>query len=321
MERLSYFDLHADTLTALLDSDGSLEKNTLHTSISGGRCFDSYAQVWAVFTKPGVGYSASWEHLRAALSHSSHYLTPQGGHTPYLSVENASMVGRDSMKGDAEYLRGCGVCLIAPVWGGENALGGAHNTSAGLTALGRDFVREAMRLGMVIDISHSSHAGASDILSAAAEAGMPAVASHSCAAALCSASRNLRDDEFTAIKRSGGIVGVSLYPPHLSGGGGASAETVADHIMHFLGLGGEATVCLGCDFDGIETTPDGIGGIRDLPVLADTLVGRGIPAASVEGIFFRNAERFFERWGLKPLSESNLRYAATTLPPSLGSLI
>ena len=58
MERLSYFDLHADTLTTLLRSDGTLERNALQASISGGRCFESYSQVWAIFTEPGAPESS-----------------------------------------------------------------------------------------------------------------------------------------------------------------------------------------------------------------------------------------------------------------------
>lgn len=341
MEKLSYFDLHADTLTTLLRSDGTLERNTLQASISGGSCFESYSQVWAIFTEPGVGYAASWEHLRAALSHSARYLTPQSGdpdvsrpadpstlpsggtrsYTPYLSVENATMVGRETMEGDTEYLARCGVRLVAPVWSGENALGGAHNTHAGLTKLGEAFIRELMRRGMVPDVSHCSHESTAQIITAAEQAHSPAVASHSCSAALCGAGRNLTDDEFSALVRIGGIVGVSLYPPHLDDSGHADAGRAADHIMHYLSLGGERAVCLGCDLDGIESTPDGISGIRDLPRLADILVSRGIAAQTVERVFYRNAQDFFDRCGLKPLGAHELRCAATTLPPSLGSLI
>ena len=185
MERLSYFDLHADTLTTLLRSDGTLERNALQASISGGRCFESYSQVWAIFTEPGVSYAASWERLRAALSHSARYLTPQSGtpdgdsrpadpstlpfggtrsYTPYLSIENATMVSRDTMEGDTEYLARCGVRLVAPVWRGENALGGAHNTAVGLTRLGKAFIREIMRRGMVPDVSHCSHESTAQII-------------------------------------------------------------------------------------------------------------------------------------------------------------
>ena len=230
MERLSYFDLHADTLTTLLRSDGTLERNALQASISGGRCFESYSQVWAIFTEPGVSYAASWERLRAALSHSARYLTPQSGtpdgdsYTPYLSIENATMVSRDTMEGDTEYLARCGVRLVAPVWRGENALGGAHNTAVGLTRLGEAFIREIMRRGMVPDVSHCSHESTAQIISAAEAAGSPAIASHSCSAALCGADRNLTDDEFSALVRIGGIVGVSLYPPHLDVSGHADAE-------------------------------------------------------------------------------------------------
>ena len=244
MERLSYFDLHADTLTTLLRSDGTLERNALQASISGGRCFESYSQVWAIFTEPGVSYAASWERLRAALSHSARYLTPQSGtpdgdsrpadpstlpfggtrsYTPYLSIENATMVSRDTMEGDTEYLARCGVRLVAPVWRGENAFGGAHNTAVGLTRLGEAFIREIMRRGMVPDVSHCSHESTAQIISAAEAAGSPAIASHSCSAALCGAGRNLTDDEFSALVRIGGIVGVSLYPPHLDVSGHADA--------------------------------------------------------------------------------------------------
>ena len=85
--------------------------------------------------------------------------------------------------------------------------------------------------------------------------------------------------------------------------------------------GGEHAVCLGCDLDGIESTPDGIDGIRDLPKLADSLVSLGASAETVERVFYRNAQEFFDRNGLEPLGDRELRYAATTLPPSLGSLI
>ena len=81
-----------------------------------------------------------------------------------------------------------------------------HN---GLTAFGREVVREMNRLGMMVDVSHVSDPTLADVL---ATSTAPVIASHSGARALTAAPRNLTDDQIRAIAAHGGLVMANFYP-------------------------------------------------------------------------------------------------------------
>jgi membrane dipeptidase len=79
----------------------------------------------------------------------------------------------------------------------------------GLTAFGRDVVREMNRLGMMVDISHVSDKTFWDVLETTRA---PIIASHSSARALAGAPRNLTDEQLRAVATSDGVVMVNFYP-------------------------------------------------------------------------------------------------------------
>ena len=79
----------------------------------------------------------------------------------------------------------------------------------GLTAFGRDVVREMNRLGMMVDVSHVSDKTFWDVLETTRA---PVIASHSSARALASAPRNLTDEQLRAVATSDGVVMVNFYP-------------------------------------------------------------------------------------------------------------
>src|SRR5579872_4651970 len=80
-----------------------------------------------------------------------------------------------------------------------------HN---GLTAFGKDVVREMNRLGMMVDISHVSD----DTFYQAVQAShAPVIASHSSARELTHHPRNMTDDMLQAVARNGGVVMVNFY--------------------------------------------------------------------------------------------------------------
>ena len=92
-------------------------------------------------------------------------------------------------------------------WAGAAA--GLNGTrSGGLTALGRDIVREMNRLGMLVDISHVSD---STFFDAVAVSSDPVIASHSSARALNTHRRNMSDEQLRAVARNGGVVNVNFY--------------------------------------------------------------------------------------------------------------
>lgn len=170
-------------------------------------------------------------------------------------------------------------------WNEQNVLIGSHKTGGGLTDLGREYVKEAQRLGMLVDVSHCSDEGFWDIMKVT-EA--PIVASHSNSRAVCDHSRNLTDDMFRAICQTGGVAGFNQCAPFV--GENPDLDTVCDHILHFLELDPEGKhISLGGDLDGCDVLPAGFEGIQSYPAMAQRLLERGVGEQIVENIYWNNA--------------------------------
>ena len=155
----------------------------------------------------------------------------------------------------------------------------------------------AFDLGIVIDVSHSSAKVVDEIAEMAADVKKPIIATHSNSNSVAVHPRNLTDNQFTKIKQSGGIVGISLAQSHLCGKTTslATIDDLINHIEYYLGLDGQHTVCLGCDFDGIEITPDKIDSIADLYKLADALSAKNFSDELINAIFYQNAHNFLKK--------------------------
>ncbi len=86
----------------------------------------------------------------------------------------------------------------------------AHN---GLTPFGRDVVRELNRLGVMVDISHTSDKTFYDVLAVTTA---PVIASHSSCRAISNSPRNMSDDMLRALARNGGVVMINFNAAFLS---------------------------------------------------------------------------------------------------------
>lgn len=86
------------------------------------------------------------------------------------------------------------------------------NEHGGLSALGRQAVAEANRLGMLIDVSQFTPAA---VLQTVKQSSAPVVASHSGIRALVDHPRNLTDEELAAIADAGGVVGIVAFSLYL----------------------------------------------------------------------------------------------------------
>ena len=209
-----------------------------------------------------------------------------------LSIEGGEVFEKDIASVAA--WRKKGVRMAALLWNNENRLGypAKSGIAKGLTDYGIAVVKEMQRLGMAVDTSHMNEAGFYDIFAKTNHAPM---ASHSCCRALCDHFRNLTDEQLRLLIREGGYVGVNFYPTFLSADGKADVKRVAEHIDHICQLGGEGIVGFGSDFDGIETTPEGLSHPGEIPNLLEELRRRGYSEEAIEGVAGKNLLAYYAR--------------------------
>ncbi|XP_064078099.1 dipeptidase 1-like isoform X1 [Macrobrachium nipponense] len=125
----------------------------------------------------------------------------------------------------------------------------------GLTDYGKRMIAEMNRVGLMVDLSHSSHQTALDALQISRA---PVIFSHSAVRALCDIERNVPDNVLTSLATNGGVVMISFYDDFLTCGGPATISNVVDHINHVRTMAGVDHVGLGAGYDGINSTPKGL---------------------------------------------------------------
>lgn len=309
------FDLHCDTASALLGEDhnsaGSLKKNEYHIDLDRTKTFPGYAQCFAVYTTPetvkwyGISPVTMFERQlttiqrevdankrRMAIAYTPGDIKvnlEKGKASAILTLEGTAGFGYDP--GLLEDLSLIGFRMSTLTWNEQNPLAGSHLTGGGLTRQGKEFVKKAQQVGMIMDVSHLSDEAFWDIVKITK---MPIVASHSNSRSVCNVSRNLTDDMFRAICRTGGVVGMNQYAEFV--GENPTLDTVCDHILHFLEMDPDCEhIALGGDLDGCYQLSDGFEGIQSYPDLAQKLLDRGLTEQMVQRIFWDNGMGVFER--------------------------
>lgn len=140
-------------------------------------------------------------------------------------------------------------------------LASSGHPGEGLSELGRELVAELNRLGVMVDLSHSSDETARQAL---ALSRAPVVWTHSVARALHEHPRNVPDELLRLVGNgsesvNGGVVQCVMFPAFVGPTPEAANVTrLADHIEHVAGIVGRKHVGIGSDFDGMYASVKGL---------------------------------------------------------------
>jgi len=267
------------------------------------------------FTDSMLGHFAQYgsECGIAACREDALRLKSEGKKAFFLCLENGYWIGNDLSQ--IQKLRDRGFTYITLSHWGDNQIchssDRSEDPSKGLTDFGKDVVREMNRVGMVIDLSHTSYGTWREVLSLSRK---PVVFSHSGAAAIYNHPRNVDDGTLLLLKKNGGVIQVPLVLSFLADKGkrdGVGIDEMLDHICHIVDLIGIDHVGIGLDFDG-GGGGKGLNGINDAVNLTMALIQRGFSDGDIEKIWGGNYFRVLEEVQ-KPLDEDFGRFVPMAL--------
>lgn len=297
-------DLHCDTAIRLLKGH-RLDQERGHLSLARLRAGGVGLQVFACWISPAYRGRRALQHARNLVEAVSAEVSRRPDELRLVSDKASwagcrqgrrigvmlGIEGGHGLGGDLRNLESfgrMGVRMLTITWNNSNSFACSawraqkSGRDTGLTALGRELVAEAERLGVVLDLSHASEKTFWDVMRHSQK---PAVVSHSCVGFLQPHFRNLNDEQLRALASAGWVLGINFYPGFLGEGeGGCGLGRVADHFAYVRELAGPGCLAMGSDFDGVSKLPIGLEGPHRFPELMLELRGRGFTPSELKGV-------------------------------------
>lgn len=156
----------------------------------------------------------------------------------------------------------------------------------GLTDLGRQVVRRAEELGVIIDVAHSSQATVDDVLKWARR---PVIYSHGGVQGVCNVNRNLTDAHIRKIADMGGLIALGAWDAAACGDTPAHLARAIRYIRDLVGVDYAA---IGSDFDGaVQTSFDA----SEYAALTQALMDEGFDEDDIGKVLGGNALAFYRK--------------------------
>jgi microsomal dipeptidase-like Zn-dependent dipeptidase len=198
-----------------------------------------------------------------------------------------SIEGLHALEGDIKNLQrfyDAGYRIMGPVHFFDNKLGGSSGgvSKGGITAFGREVIKEMDRMQLTIDLAHASPKLIQDVLELT---NRPVVVSHVGVQGVVNIPRNLSDSEVKAIADNGGLIGIGFWDDVV---GDLRVESIVKSIRYAVDIAGIDHVGLGSDFDGLTHLPFDA---SQIVLLTDALLKAGFSKVEVAKIMGGNQIR------------------------------
>ena len=124
------------------------------------------------------------------------------------------------------------------------ATGCYEKIDSGVTNFGKEVIKEMNRVGIVIDMSHSAEKSTFDAIEISEK---PIAITHANPLFWHKAIRNKSNDLLKTLAKSGGMIGLSLYPHHLKDGTNCNLENFCEMTAKTAELIGVKNIGIGSD--------------------------------------------------------------------------
>tara|TARA_B100000131_G_scaffold84355_1_gene81352 strand:- start:458 stop:1423 length:966 start_codon:yes stop_codon:yes gene_type:complete len=124
------------------------------------------------------------------------------------------------------------------------ATGCYEKIDSGVTHFGKEVIKEMNRVGIVVDMSHSAEKSTFDAIEISEK---PIAITHANPSFWHEAIRNKSNDLIKTLAKSGGMIGLSLYPHHLREGTNCSLESFCEMTAKTAELIGVKNIGIGSD--------------------------------------------------------------------------
>lgn len=299
---MEFFDLHCDTIGECCNNGIPLFENNFHIDLKRGSSVGEYIQVFAVWipdefrkSKATAYFDKVADYYYKELIENSSVVSgfKENKNTPIkaiLSVEGGSACG-GTIDG-LYHLFKRGVRIITLTWNSKNEIASGAFSDGGFTEFGKEFVKVAEELGIVLDVSHLNRQSFFEFLEISKK---PFIASHSNADIVNNSfgqKRNLTKEQILRIKERKGLIGLNFCLDFIEDEKAQGVESLCRQIDYFLSLGCEDILSFGSDYDGCKIHPD-LSGVEKILPLYKSLQERGYDVNFLNKLFYENAFNFF----------------------------
>ena len=162
----------------------------------------------------------------------------------FFGFQNCSPIEDDIGLVEKIYENGCRFMQLTYNNQSLLATGCYEKNDSGVTNFGREAIREMNRLGIVIDMSHSSEKSTLDAIEISDK---PIAITHANPNFWYKALRNKSDQLLKTLSESGGMLGLSLYSHHLKNGSDCTLDSFCEMAAKTCELMGVKNVGIGSD--------------------------------------------------------------------------